>query len=68
MSGAGGALCPAGPTALLLRARRFMKWPRTHSEPADVVSRACVESRQTPAFRLHEQVSDCASFQGAASC
>ncbi len=27
MSGAGDALCPAGPTALLLRARRFIKGP-----------------------------------------
>lgn len=54
MSGADDALCPAGPTALLLRARRFTKWPRTHSEPADMASRAGLENRQAPAFHLHE--------------
>lgn len=46
------------PFGLLLRARRFVNGPRAHSEPAGMNSSAGVESRQAPAFRLHEQDSD----------
>jgi hypothetical protein len=47
--------------------------PRTHSESTDISACAGYESRQAPAFRLHEQVSDsrlrsgCESFVFAIS-
>jgi len=32
----------------------WREWPRTHTEPAEMVSCAGDESRQAPPFRLHK--------------
>jgi hypothetical protein len=42
--------------------------PARTLKPAVMVSYAGKEGRQSPAFRLHEQESDTASFQGAVFC
>ena len=42
--------------------------PARTLKPAVMVSCAGKDSRQPPAFRLHEQESDTASFQGAVFC
>ena len=67
-SGADDALCPAGPDGPAPEGAAFnADGPARTLKPAVMVSCAGKESRQSPAFRLHEQVSDTASFQGAVS-